>query len=140
MSTRKFLILPADELPNAALNLGQPAAEKRKRLRVAAGDVRSLRREGEGHPCHLGLVRPIRWARLCLPSDATLARETALALNKLEEETLTLIDRGGGIARVHRIKWRDAAAHLPIAHVDTPRVGGLATPQDPTRTRGVRRR
>jgi hypothetical protein len=70
-------------------------------------------------------------------SDAALAQETGVPLNKLQE-TLTALDNGGAILRVHRVNADgNTQRHIyPSAALIPPSLGGGDTPQEPGGQRG----
>jgi hypothetical protein len=64
-------------------------------------------------------------------TDAHLAQETGLPLNKVQE-ALTALERGGAIIRMNRKNGSRAIRHIyPSAALIPPQIGGYNTPRQP---------
>lgn len=126
---RQFRTLPPDETPHAALTW-------HSRRQRGAALVKWRRAVFSAFGEHPRCLR-VAWVLSGLfhadrgyahASDPFLAKETGIALNKLQA-ALTALDRGGAIVRVHRFIGTRAQRHIyPAATMTTPAMGGADTP------------
>ncbi len=127
---RKFLILPEDQTPHAALTW-ESTAQKRVRLQLWRSAV--MKTFGEQ-------ARAIRVAWLlsslfhaergyAYPTDKYIAKETGVPIKRVQD-ALAALDDGGAICRVHRVVGENKTQrHIYAARTLIPQHGGtVATP------------